>query len=66
MTIIKILMKTVVRIVWCGIEVFRVLTEGLAKIFDKISDGLVKLDRKMDNIGEKKKKNKNEVIEAPV
>lgn len=53
--IIKIFVKTVIRIVWCGVEVIRVLTEGLERIFEKLSDSLTMLDRKADNMFERKK-----------
>ena len=64
MSIIKIILATMIRIA-CGIiAVCGVLTEGLTKIFEKLSEYLNVLDDKVDGIG--KKKSKKETIDVPV
>jgi hypothetical protein len=58
MAIIKILVKTVIRVVCYIFAVFGVISEGLTKIFSKLTDYLNMLDTKVDNVGTKKKKDK--------
>lgn len=66
MSIIKILVKTIIRVACCAICVFGVLTEGLTKIFGKLANYLDTLDDKADHMFEKKKKVKEETVDVPV
>lgn len=66
MAIIKILVKTIIRIACCVICVFGVFTEGLTKIFEKLSNYLNELDSKADGMFEKKKKDNKKTIDVPL
>lgn len=66
MSIIKIFLGTIIRILCCIIGMFGVLFEGLTKIFENLSNKLNKLDNKVDTMFEKKKKVEKKTVDIPV
>lgn len=65
MSIIKILIKTIVRIVWCVIAILGVITEGLTKIFKTLYGYFDKIDNKIDGMFKKKEKKEKNSIDVP-
>ena len=64
MSIIKILVKTIIRITVCVIAAFGVFTEGLTRLLAKFANYLDTLDDKADDMFKKKVSKKT--IDVPL
>lgn len=54
MSVVSIIVKTIVKVIYAIIQIFSILGEGVLKLSTTLCDNLVKLDKKLTKEFEKK------------
>ena len=55
MSVISIIAKTTVKVIYGGLQIFGILGDGVSKLSTKLGDNLVDLDKKLTKKFEEKK-----------
>ena len=64
MSVVTIIVKTVVKLIYCVLQLIGILAEGIFKLSTKLNENLVEYDKKLTKEF-KKKENENKAEEVP-